>query len=92
MRRPPPLGDDHRPAPRRLSDESGSLANYAVVRGALAVPMMDAVARLATYEWQPDQVKELHLQMNQAMRNEWNFLRSLDAVPHQWNADFVAVV
>jgi 2-polyprenyl-6-methoxyphenol hydroxylase-like FAD-dependent oxidoreductase len=74
------------------SDESGSLANYAVIRSALAVPMMDAVARLATYEWQPDQVKELHLQMNQAMRNEWNFLRSLDAVPHHRNADFVAAL
>lgn len=60
------------------ADESTALAGYAAERSALADPMMGAVARLATYSWEPNEVKQAHLEMNQAMRNEWNHLHALD--------------
>jgi flavin-dependent dehydrogenase len=62
----------------RGAAESAALARYATVRASLADPMMDAVAFLATYSWAPSEVKHAHLAMNQAMRDEWNDLRTLD--------------
>jgi flavin-dependent dehydrogenase len=62
------------------TDEAESLSRYSAARTSLAVPMTDAVARLATYAWHPEEVKQMHLEMNHAMRNEWTTLHSLDAM------------
>jgi flavin-dependent dehydrogenase len=59
------------------TDESVAMANYAATRARLARPMMPAIERLAAFRWQPWEVTTDHLELNQAMRDEWLHLVSL---------------
>jgi hypothetical protein len=61
--------------------ETVAMANYAATRARLAQPMMPAIERLAAFRWQPWEVTRDHLELNQAMRDEWFHLASLPPMP-----------
>ncbi|MCU1345329.1 MAG: monooxygenase FAD-binding [Acidimicrobiia bacterium] len=58
-------------------DETSALAHYAFTRRALAAPMMPAVAHLASFQWTLESAQAAQLEINQAMRAEWEVLSRL---------------
>jgi flavin-dependent dehydrogenase len=57
--------------------EARALESYANSRQQLIAPMIPAIEHAATMAWTADSLKRAHLQMNAAMRAEWDYLSAL---------------
>lgn len=61
--------------------ERAALAAYARQRRELVAPMLAAVEHAASYHWDLRSLQRAHLEMNAAMRAEWELLRELGPWP-----------
>lgn len=57
-----------------------ALEGYAALRDDLAVGMLEITDRIASFEWDLDEVKQLHLTLSKEMNRDVEVLRELDAV------------
>ena len=60
----------------RGADEREALVRYQRQRDRLAAPMVPAVAKVASYQWDTATVADAYRDMTTAMRHEWDFLES----------------
>ena len=58
----------------RGADEREALVRYQPQRDRLAAPMVPAVAKVASYQWDTATVADAYRDMSTAVRHEWNFL------------------
>jgi flavin-dependent dehydrogenase len=64
-----------------LDGTSRALDSYQRERDALSLPFMRVTDRIASFSWDLDQVKELHLEMSALMKTEADRIASLSPVP-----------
>lgn len=60
-----------------IGDET-ALAQYQAQRDALVRGLLDVTDRISSFAWDLEQVRELHLTLSREMKNEVDFLRTLD--------------
>ena len=53
-----------------------ALADYAATRDALSVPLFDVTERIASFDWDADEIKALHRGLNRAMKEEVAYLEA----------------
>ena len=64
---------------RAVVDGSESaLTSYQATRDELVTGLLDVTGRIASFEWDLDEAKELHLTLSREMNNEVDLLRTLD--------------
>lgn len=57
------------------------LPSYAASRDALALPMLEATDRVASYAWDMDELRELHMELHDLMRAEERVIELLGQPP-----------
>src|SRR5690606_1667423 len=62
------------------ADEAAALAGYARQREKVIAPMIPAIERLSAFGWDLAGLKASHVEINQAMRAEWDHVLGFDAV------------
>jgi 2-polyprenyl-6-methoxyphenol hydroxylase-like FAD-dependent oxidoreductase len=63
-----------------IAGAESTLAEYQSERDAFAVEFLDLSDEVASFDWDPDRIKELHLRLSKLMNRECDFVRSFGAV------------
>jgi 2-polyprenyl-6-methoxyphenol hydroxylase-like FAD-dependent oxidoreductase len=62
-----------------LEGADSAIANYQAQRDALVRPLLDVTDRISSFEWELDEVRDLHLALSREMKNEVDLLLTLDS-------------
>ena len=63
-----------------ITGADSALAEYQSERDAFAVEFLDLSDEVASFDWDMDRIKELHIRLSKLMNRECDFVRSFDAV------------
>jgi flavin-dependent dehydrogenase len=63
----------------RGGDEA--LADYEATRNAMALPLFEVTSRIASFEWDLEELRRLHRRLSEEMVREAEWIAGLDAAP-----------
>jgi hypothetical protein len=63
-----------------IAGSNSALAEYQSERDAFAVEFLDLSDEIASFDWDMDRLKALHLRLSKLMNRECDLVRSFDAV------------
>ena len=78
------LSSSRAPSSTRHADDrslDAALERYEATRDGLSIPRFDVVDRIASHEWDCEEMAALQLQLSSAMANEVEMLAALDPGP-----------
>ena len=61
-----------------VDGSDGALTSYQEARDELVKGLLDVTGRIASFDWDLDEAKELHLTLSREMNTEVDLLRTLD--------------